>query len=282
MFDTNTATAHPEEAVKVIIPDDTNCMSCSDNMSINSHSNHSTTSAAEQQKQQRSSNRCLRFSVVEEFEYENPEYTEEDVANLWYTMEEMVGLVKHEMKLHQDKQQIQQQNKENMTRELSRLLKEETSWRGLEHMQGAVDTRADRVADVIDAILDAYDELSYESDDLEEDREEALRSECRALTREDRKRAYKYGLKDASIAKEIHHQDALAAANKKAPTKRVGSKRSSRHHSSSNGHRKTSSHNGRRTTSTSSSASADRDRRIKRTRSSGEAAPQQVLVQPCA
>ena len=136
--------------------------------------------------------RRVRFSVVEEFEYEKPDYTEDEIADLWYTMPEMVDLVKLELQLCEDN------NK-----------KAGRCWRGLEHMKGGVDNRAERVSEICDGILDAYDELSYDSDAFatESDRDEALRSECRALTRDDRKRAYKYGLRDASIAESIFKED---------------------------------------------------------------------------
>ena len=136
--------------------------------------------------------RRVRFSVVEEFEYDKPDFTDDEIADLWYTMEEMVGLVKEELQLCHD-------NNKAAGR----------CWRGLEHMKGGVDNRAERVSAILDSILDAYDELSYDSDvrQTESDREEALRGECRALTRDDRKRAYKYGLRDASIAEGIYKEE---------------------------------------------------------------------------
>lgn len=130
----------------------------------------------------------VRFSVVEEFEYEVEDFTEEEIALLWYTMEEMVDLVKHELHLNETESK-----------------KQSHSWRGLEHMQGGVDNRAERVQQICDAILDAYDDLCEDSssDEKGEDMAEKLRNECRTLTREDRKRAYKYGLRDQAVAESL-------------------------------------------------------------------------------
>jgi len=194
-----------------------------------SHSGHNTIEDDGQ--------RHVHFSVVEEFEYEKPDFSPEEIADLWYTMEEMVGLVKYELKI------CEENNK-----------KEGRCWRGLEHMKGGTDNRAERVTAITDGILDAYDELSYDSDQFKSDadKEEALRSECRALTRDDRKRAYKFGLRDATVAEGIikEGKEAEAAAAKK------GDGRGSRTTSKSS----TKSRSGRK--------SSPRDkRRVKRTRS---------------
>ena len=175
--------------------------------------------------------RHVHFSVVEEFEYEKPDYSEEEIANLWYTMEEMVGLVKYELKI------CEENNK-----------KEGRCWRGLEHMKGGTDNRAERVSEITDGILDAYDELSYDSDMYknENDRDEALRAECRARTRDDRKRAYKFGLRDATVAEEIFKEDEVKK-------------------SSSSGRR--GSNESKPKTRRSGRKSSPRDRRVKRSRS---------------
>lgn len=162
----------------------------------------------------------VRFSVVEEFEYEAEEFTEEEVELLWYNMEVMVDLVKHELKLNEEDSR-----------------KESHSWRGLEHMQSGVDDRAERVQQVCDAVLDAYDDLCEDSDAKNSDKEEALRAECRALTREDRKRAYKFGLKDQSVAEAIHKDS--GSRSKRKQTKKDGSSSSSSKESSSSSASKT-------------------------------------------
>ena len=160
----------------------------------------------------------VRFSVVEEFEYEADELTEEEIALLWYTMEDMVDLVKHELKLNEEESR-----------------KESHSWRGLEHMQSGVDDRAERVQQICDAVLDAYDDLCEDSDSKDSDKAEALRAECRALTREDRKRAYKYGLKDQSVAEAIHKDS--SSRSKRKQTKKEASTSKENSSSSSGGSR---------------------------------------------
>lgn len=133
--------------------------------------------------------RRVRFSVADEYEYEKPDFTEQEIANLWYTMDEMIGLVEFELKI------CEENNK-----------REGRCWRGLEYMKGGTDNRAARVSEIINAILDVYDELVQANDGTGkggEERDEALRSECRSHSRVDRKRAYTFGLRDAASAKEV-------------------------------------------------------------------------------
>lgn len=158
----------------------------------------------------------VHFSVVEEFEYEVEEFTEEELELLWYTMDDMVALVKRELKLNEKESK-----------------KESHSWRGLEHMQSGVDDRSERVQQICDAILDAYDELCEDSDAKESDKAEALRAECRALTREDRKRAYKFGLRDQAVAETICKDKADTANKRKSKDKKERSSKSSSSSSSS-------------------------------------------------
>lgn len=131
----------------------------------------------------------VRFSVADEYEYEKPDFTEDEIANLWYTMDEMISLVEFELKI------CEENNK-----------KEGRCWRGLEYMKGGTDNRAARVSEIINGILDVYDELVRTNDgtgDGDDERNEALRAECRSHSRVDRKRAYTFGLRDAASAKEI-------------------------------------------------------------------------------
>ena len=131
----------------------------------------------------------VRFSVADEYEYEKPDFTEQEIANLWYTMDEMIGLVEFELKI------CEENNK-----------KEGRCWRGLEYMKGGTDNRAARVSEIINEILDVYDELVQSNNGAGkggEERDEALRAECRSHSRVDRKRAYTFGLRDAASAKEV-------------------------------------------------------------------------------
>jgi hypothetical protein len=134
--------------------------------------------------------RRVRFSVVEEIEYEFEPFTAEERDLLWYTMEDMVALAKHEIKLCEENNR-----------------KAGCTWRGLEHMQTGDDVRQPRVAQTLDAILDAYDDIF--SDDMvkEDDKVEKLSDACRALTRGDRKSAYKWGLRDQSVAVKIYEEE---------------------------------------------------------------------------
>jgi len=186
----------------------------------------------------------VTFTVVEEFEFEKPDYTEEEVASLWYTMEELVGLVRYELQI------CEENNK-----------KERRCWRGLEHMKGGVDNRQERVAEAIDGILNAYDELYFDSDQQTTEageREEALRAECRARTRDDRKRAYKFGLRDEVVVEEI----AKEAAKRKSRSRHSRSSNNS-NSSKSKEQGKSSRHSagGRK------SSPREIKRRVKRTRS---------------
>jgi hypothetical protein len=134
--------------------------------------------------------RRVRFSVVEEIEYEVEEFTAEEKDQLWYTMEDMVALAKFEIKLCEENNR-----------------KAGCTWRGLEHMQTGEDVRQPRVAQILDAILDAYDDIYADDMTNEADKVEQLRDACRALTREDRKSAYKWGLRDQSVAVKIYEEE---------------------------------------------------------------------------
>ncbi|CAB9523786.1 expressed unknown protein [Seminavis robusta] len=174
--------------------------------------------------------RGVRFSVVEEFEFECFDYTEEERNELWYNMEEMVELAKYEMQLC---------NENNR--------KEGCTWRGLEHMQTGEDERQERVAELLDRALDAFDEIFMDEMMDEDEKADLLRDACRSLTREDRKRAYKWGLRDASIADKIQEESDKKRPMKKSQSKEGGSRsskdgqRSSKDSTRRGGKRKTSS-----------------------------------------
>lgn len=140
----------------------------------------------------------VRFSVVEEFEYKVDEFTAEEKALLWYTTEDMFALAKYEIKLCEENNR-----------------KAGCTWRGLEHMQTGEDLRQARVADILDAILDAYDDIGADDVAKEDDKIEQLSNACRGLTRGDRKSAYKWGLRDASVAAKIHEEETAPKEKRK-------------------------------------------------------------------